>query len=259
MADINFRGIAGFLIDLDGVIYLEDEPYPGAGEVISLLKERGKACRFVTNTTTKSRDLLHSKIRKLNLPIELGELITPPKLAADFLKKQGRPKLHLIMDDDTMRDFGEFELTDTQPDFIVIGNYGEKWDYKLLNKLFHMMLNGAELLALHRQRFWQTGDGLKLDIGCFITGLEYSTGKKATAIGKPEPLFFQTALESMDLSPEEAVMIGDDIESDIGGAKGAGIKSVLVKTGKYRDELVAKSNVDPDLVIESIGALRDFL
>jgi HAD superfamily hydrolase (TIGR01458 family) len=259
MSKNQLERIKGFLFDLDGVVYLDETVYPGAAEVITLIKEKHLPCRFAANTTTRSLDTLYNKIQRLNLPIEKDELVTPPKLAAEYLKHKGSPTLYLVMDDDTQKDLSGFTISESNPDFIVIGNYAEKWDYKLMNKLFHMMIRGTELLALHKGRYWQTGEGLKLDIGCFVTGLEYVTGKTATVIGKPEPLFFRTALESMGVAPDEAIMIGDDIESDIGGAQRIGMKGILVKTGKYRDELVTQSKVKPDMIIDSIAALKDYL
>jgi len=249
----------GILFDLDGVVYLEETPYPGAVDSIIKIKQQDRKCRFVTNTTTKCLDTLYKKIVRLNLPIEKEELITPPVLAANYLRKKTIEKVYLVMGEDTKSDFSEFTEDDENPEYIVIGNYDDKWDYPLLNKLFHMIINGAKLLALHKGKYWQTGEGLKLDIGCFITGLEYAADIKAEIIGKPEPLFFKTALESIGLPAEEVVMIGDDINSDIGGAQAAGIHGVLVKTGKYREDLVAKSSVIPYMIIDSVATLDRYL
>jgi len=92
-------------------------------------------------------------------------------------------------------------------------------------------MNGAKLIAVHKNRFCQTKHGLQLDIGAFIHGLEYASGSEAVIIGKPTPAFFQVALDEMGLSKDEVLMIGDDIDSDIGGAQKAGLKAVLVRTG----------------------------
>ena len=111
------------------------------------------------------------------------------------------------------------------------------------------------MIALHKGKFWQTEDGLQMDIGAFVAGLEYVTGQTATVIGKPSRTFFETALIDMGVKPARAAMIGDDIDSDIGGAQAAGMKGILVKTGKYREELVNKSSVKPNVVVDSISFL----
>ncbi len=141
----------------------------------------------------------------------------------------------------------------------MIGHYGNRWNYDLLNHLFKLIMDGAEMLALHKGRFWQTENGLTLDIGAFVAGLEHATGKKAIVIGKPSPTFFRLALEDMGVEPDRAVMIGDDIINDIKGAQDAGMTGILVKTGKYRPDYVSKSDVKPDLVLDSVADLQNYL
>jgi HAD superfamily hydrolase (TIGR01458 family) len=253
------KNISGFLFDLDGVVYIGDSVIDGARETIASIKAKGLPCRFATNTTTRCLDSLYEKVAGLGLPIEKQEIISPPRIAASYLRRFGRPRCWLIMDEDTKKDFAEFPQSDDRPDFIVIGNYGDKWNYQLLNRLFQKLLGGAELVALHKGKYWQTSAGLTLDIGCFVAGLEYVTGKAATVIGKPEKAFFQAALDDMHLPADRVAMVGDDIDSDIGGAQRACMKGILVKTGKYREELVARSPVQPDMVIDSIAALPEYL
>ena len=281
MNQIRFDHIKGILCDIDGVIWDGQEtriPEPGAHEAIRYIKEvRKLPIRFVTNTTTRSLATLYKGIREGEFPIELEEIVSPPKLAAEFLRKlaiendsvggegqrrqfkHGKPSVFLVMREDTETEFAEFPKDNERPDYIVIGNNKEKWDYALMDRLFHMLMHGSEMLALHKQRFWLSGGEIRIDIGAFVTALAFASGKRATAIGKPEPLFFKTALEEIGVKPEEALMIGDDIETDIGGAHKAGLMGVLVKTGKYREEYVRQSKVTPDLVIASLGELPEYL
>jgi len=128
-----------------------------------------------------------------------------------------------------------------------------------LNDAFRVLVGGADLIAMHRGKYWQVADGLALDIGAFVAGLEYATGKTATLVGKPAPAMFRSALADMGLEPADVVMVGDDVYADVGGAQGAGIRGVLVETGKYREELVSRSGVTPDAVIASIAELRAYL
>ena len=296
------KQVDGLLIDLDGVLYIGDQPIEGAADAVARLKAENYALRFVTNTTTKSLETLHKKLVAMQLPIEKNEIISATQAAVLYLRSSGsaqsegthspaeagwatkdendkrlandereksgvahplgwdRKKEHsltcfLVLADDPKKDFAEFTQTDTNPDYIVIGDIGKQWNYDLLNKIFNMVINGAEMIALHKGKFWQTEEGLQIDIGAFVAGLEYVTRQTATVIGKPSRTFFETALIDMGVKPGQAAMIGDDIDSDIGGAQAAGMKGILVKTGKYRQELVNKSNVKPDVVVDSISEL----
>ena len=249
------KQVEGFLIDLDGVLYIGDKPIKGAAETVSRLKAENFALRFVTNTTTQSLETLHKKLVALQLPIEKNEIISATQAAVLYLRQLGSPACFLVLSEDPKKDFAEFTQSDTNPDYIVIGDIGQQWNYDLLNRIFNMVIRGAEMIALHKGKFWQTEDGLQMDIGAFVAGLEYVTGQTATVIGKPSRTFFETALLDMGVKPARAAMIGDDIDSDIGGAQAAGMKGILVKTGKYREELVKKSNVKPNYVIDSISAM----
>ncbi len=251
------KGITGFLVDLDGVLYVGDKPIDGAIETIDFLKSKNIPCRYVTNTTTKSLDTLHKKLHEMGLPIGKDEIVSAPKAAVLHLRKIGSPVCYLSMNDDVRRDFAEFKTSHTNPDVIVIGDIDDAWNYELMSRLFHMIINGADIVALHKGRYWHEPDGLRLDIGPFVAGLEYATGETATVIGKPNRAFFEMAVGDLGLKPSEVAMIGDDINSDIGGAQKAGLKGILVKTGKYREELVGKSDIRPDAVLESIVRLPE--
>jgi ribonucleotide monophosphatase NagD (HAD superfamily) len=115
------------------------------------------------------------------------------------------------------------------------------------------------VIALHKGKFWRANEGLKVDIGAFIAGLEYATGKEALVIGKPSPSFFQLALDDMALSAGDVAIIGDDIDADVGGGIASGLKGILVKTGKYREDYVSQCSVKPDWTLETINELIDLL
>ena len=119
--------------------------------------------------------------------------------------------------------------------------------------MFNELMNGAELIAMHMNKYWQTEQGLQMDIGAFVAGLEFVSGKQATIIGKPSREFFQLATSSLGFAPENVLIIGDDIENDVGGGQACGLTGVLVKTGKYREEVARESHITPDAVIDSIA------
>jgi HAD superfamily hydrolase (TIGR01458 family) len=128
-----------------------------------------------------------------------------------------------------------------------------------MQETFRHLMDGAHFIALSRDRYWMRGDGLALDAGPFVVGLEYATGVTATIAGKPSPAFFHGAVRSLGVDPEgpaaDVVMIGDDIWTDIQGAQQAGYRGWLVQTGKYRADKVAESGVMPDRTLSSVADL----
>jgi HAD superfamily hydrolase (TIGR01458 family) len=120
-------------------------------------------------------------------------------------------------------------------------------------------MEGAGLVALQRNRFWQEADGLSLDAGPFVMALEYASGKTATVVGKPESAFFEAALRDLKLDAKDVAMVGDDTETDVAGARKAGLLGVQVQTGKYRSGDRMGTTVEPDAKIESIARLPEIL
>lgn len=254
-----FENVNTILFDIDGVLFVGTERIKGAAETIEYLRLKNFPMRFLTNTTTRSHDSLVEKIIGLGLPIKPEEIFAPPRLTARYLKQLGNPKLNLILTDDTKKEFADFEVDENNPDYIVFGHYDNRWNYDLLNKLFKQIMNGSKMLALHKGRYWQTGEGLTLDIGGFVVGLEHATGKTAEVIGKPSSKFFEIALNDIGVEAKDAIMVGDDIVNDIYGAQNAGLKALLVKTGKFRADKVAESGIIPDLTIDSVAELTKLL
>jgi HAD superfamily hydrolase (TIGR01458 family) len=252
-------GIKGLLLDLDGVFYVDNDPLPGAIETIQFLQTHRLPCCYLTNTTTQSRQTLHQKLLALGLSIPLSELISAPYAAVLYLRQLGSPICFLVLNEDVKSDFAEFTQSDQKPDVVVIGDIGDRWNYALLNQIFGFVMQGAQLIALHKNKYWQGKEGLRLDIGAFITGLEYATGTSATVIGKPAPAFFMMALSALGRNASEVVMVGDDIESDIDGAQQMGIAGLLVRTGKYRPALVERSAIQPCYSLDTIADLTQWL
>ncbi len=247
--------IRGILFDLDGVLYVGRNLIEGAIEAVSELKARGYRCRFITNTSTLSQSSLHKKMADLGFDITEREIISATRAALIYLQHFVDPVCHLLLADDVKQDFRQFRQADAGADFVIVGDIGDAWSYKLLNTVFNELINGAELIAIHKNRFWQTEHGLQMDIGGFVGALEYASQKQATIIGKPSAEFFQSALSDLELPPEQVAIIGDDIDTDIGGGQHAGLTGILVKTGKYRESYAKQSPVKPDLVIPSIADL----
>ena len=249
----------GILFDLDGVFYVSNQAIDGGQKLINSLRNKSIPFRFLTNTTTKTRREIREKLGSFGLLIDEKEIFSAAYIGINYLRSIGSPPCHLLIHDNIYLDYSEFDVHDRKPEFVVIGDRENKWNYDDLNKAFRYLMEGAGLIALHKGRYFQTLQGLEIDIGAIITGLEYSSGQTAISLGKPNPHFFQTALEDISISSEKAIMVGDDLINDIGGAQRTGMKGVLVRTGKFRKSDLSRSDVKPDFIIESINELEDIL
>ena len=164
-----------------------------------------------------------------------------------------------------LEDLKGLELIGMNADAVLVGGAdegeepGRIYSYLNLNRAFLELLAGADLYCLHRNRWWQTSEGPRLDAGAIVTGLEYAAMIEATVLGKPSPQYFATAVEALDADPELAWMVGDDVEGDIGGAQAAGLRTVLVRTGKFRPDDLDHTSISPDGILSSIAQLPDWL
>ena len=248
--------IKGVLLDLDGTIFVGDRLVPGAADAVSALRRGGLPLRFGTNTTRMSRTTLVSRLREMGLELELAEIFTAPLAAAAWLEKKSLWNLSLCIPEAAHVDFGHFTVNDTSPQAVVVGDLGDAWDFARLNSAFRHIMAGAEFVALQRNPYWDTGEGLALDAGAFVTALEYATGREATLAGKPSAMFFQAAAESMGVEPFNLAVVGDDPRTDLAGAHACDAAAILVKTGRFREEgALAPISPRPDLVLDSVATL----
>jgi HAD superfamily hydrolase (TIGR01458 family) len=253
--------MAAILLDLDGVLHVSGRPIDGAVWAVRQLRAAGHRLRFLTNNTTHSRSALAETLRGYGIELEDGELQTTPVAAARVL--QGRRVLALTMP--AIRDDLEgVELVGENADAVLLGGADETaetnqvFSYMNLARAFAELEAGAELYCLHKNAWWQTSRGAMLDAGAFVVGLEYATGAQATVLGKPSAAYFEAALEAVDADPEHAWMVGDDVDADIGGAAALGLHTILVRTGKFRDDAGAWS-AQPEAVVDSIADVPTFL
>ncbi len=249
------EGVEGFLLDLSGVIYVQDEAVPGAAEALERLRGEGFPIRLVTNTTMRPRRSILERLERLGIEADADELITPASLAARRCAEAGYESVSLVVLDELREDLEGLEERGDSVDAVIVGDLGEGWDYEILNGAFRRLMDGAALIALQKNRYWETAAGLSLDAGPFVSALEYATGREAEVVGKPSPAFFELALSELGVGADGAAMIGDDVEADVGGAIDAGLAGILVRTGKYRDDLVRESGIEPTAIIDSIADL----
>jgi HAD superfamily hydrolase (TIGR01458 family) len=252
-------GVRALLVDLDGVLYVEDDPVPGAGDAVAVLRDRGLGLRFVTNTTARSRKQTLEKLERLGFEVPPEELVTPAALARRRCEERGHATVALIMNDAVKADFEGLQEVEERPDAVIMGDLGEAFGFPILNRAFRMVMDGAELIALQKNRFWLTGEGLSLDAGPFVAAIEYASGTEAYVVGKPAPAFFDGVLGDLGVDPEDAAMVGDDVESDVAGAMNEGLVGILVRTGKYREDFVRESGVRPTATVDSIADVPELI
>lgn len=247
---------------MDGVLQVSGESIPGAADAVRRLRDAGHRLRFVTNNTMRSKAALAAALRGHGIELDDTEVQTTADAAVSALR--GRRVLALVMHA-IVGDLDGIELVGESADAVLIGGADETpetnlvFSYMNLARAFAELELGAELYCLHRNRWWQTVRGPLLDSGCFVAGLEYAAGTEAVVLGKPSPAYFDAALEALDAEPDMTWMVGDDLESDIAGAQRMGMRTVLVRTGKFRPDDVEASRVTPDGIVSSIGHLPDWL
>ncbi len=223
--------IGGILLDLAGVLYVGDTPLPGAREAIERLHHARLPTRYLTNTTRSTRRAILDRLSRMGLSIPPDSLYTAPLAARRYVESHGlRP--YLLIHPNLKAEFAEFG--EGPYNAVLVGDGGEAFTYERLNCAFRLLLEGAPLLAMGNNRYFKERDGFSLDVGPFVTALEYAAGVRATILGKPAPDFFRAAIADLGCKADEVMMVGDDVAADVIGAVSAGLQGVLVKTGKYR-------------------------
>lgn len=252
--------IQGILLDIDGVLHISMSPLPGAVSTLRWLGQNGYPFRLVTNTTIFARHSLARTLQAIGLPVEEEQLITAPSATASYLRQHypGR-RCWLLTKGDTAGDFTGIELVEDHAEVVVIGGAEELLTYEAMNKAFRMLMEGADLLAMHTNLYWKTSQGLQLDSGPFVHALELASGKRATVLGKPNPAFFEQALLALNVPASAAIMVGDDLENDVHAAQQAGLRGLLICTGKHGPDSPLLERVRPDAILPSIADLPGWL
>ncbi len=244
------------------MLHVSGEPIAGGGAAIRRLREAGHRLRFVTNSTIRSRAQVAVQLQSLGVEVDEEEIQTTGGVANRELA--GQRVLALTMPG-ILDDLPQLELVGMNVDAVLVGGVdegdeaGRVFSYLNLNRAFHEIEAGASLYCLHKNRWWQTSNGPRLDGGAFVAGLEYAADTESTVLGKPSSAYFAAALEALDAEPKLTWMVGDDLGSDIVGAHNHGMRTILVRTGKFRPDEVERSRVQPDGIVSSIAQLPDWL
>ncbi|HVV58153.1 MAG TPA: TIGR01458 family HAD-type hydrolase [Gaiellaceae bacterium] len=254
--------MAAILLDVDGVLHVSGEPIAGGAAAIRRLREAGHRLRFVTNSTIRSRAQVAAQLQSFGVEVDEEEIQTTGGVANRELA--GKRVLALTMPG-ILDDLPDLELVGMNVDAVLVGGVdegdeaGRVFSYLNLNRAFHELEAGATLYCLHKNRWWQTSNGPRLDGGAFVAGLEYAADTEAVVLGKPSPAYFAAALEALDAEPQLTWMVGDDLGSDIVGAHNRDLRTILVRTGKFRPDDVERSRIQPDGIVSSIAQLPDWL
>lgn len=270
------HGTRGLLLDLDGVLVLKERAVPGAVEALAELERRGIPYLVVTNTSLVSRATLARWGASVGFATAPDRFQTALSASAALVRREfGDRPVYVISSDDARAEFAGVNVVDGpaadaapgEVAAVVLGDSPDQLTKANLDRAFRLVRAGADLIGMHRNPWWLTPQGPVLDAGAFLVGLEWATKRKARIVGKPSPAFFRLAIDRLaaeaaargepPLRRRDLTMVGDDVVSDVGGGRRAGLRTVFVRTGKHGDaELAAaaagRRPVRPDAVAVSI-------
>jgi HAD superfamily hydrolase (TIGR01458 family) len=243
--------VRGIVLDMEGVLHVDWTPIEGSAAAVAELAAAGIELGVLTNTTGKTRAAIAQRLAAMGMPLPAGRITTAASAAADHLRtRYPSARVYAMVEDGATGDLDGIALVDdpAQAEVVLLGGPDESWTYSRLNAVFRVLAGGLPLVAMQRNRWWPTGEGPALDAGMFVAGLEYAAGIRATVIGKPSPGIYRSACDLLGVAPAQAMMVGDDPESDLAPATGVGMRTCLVRTGKGASFGTAEVDLDlPDL------------
>lgn len=252
------------LVDIDGVLVVSWEPLPGAVAAFGALRSAGVPMRFLTNTTSRTKAQITDALRQAGYDVRPDEVMTATAATAGYLKREHDGATCLLLNSgDVSDDLDGLRLAgpDAGPgdvDVVVLGGAGPEFSYAALNRALACLLDGAALVAMHRNLLWRTSAGMQLDTGAYVVGLERAAGVEATVIGKPARATFEAALDSLGARAGDVAMVGDDLDTDVRGAQHLGITGVQVRTGKFRAAQL-NDGEPPDVILDSFADVPAWL
>ena len=253
------EAIEGIVFDIEGVLVTSWQPIDGAAEALQRMSDYRRS--FLTNTTSRTRDEIAGRLVDCGFDVEPREVLTAALLTADYLRAHHPgARCWLLNSGHVEGDFADIEIVDEQdPEVIVLGSAGPEFSHLALSRVVELMLDGVPAIAMHSGRSWATPEGLRLDVGGYLPGLEEAGNAQIKTIGKPSAHAFEASAAAMELSAASVLMIGDDIHSDVQPAQEIGMTGVLVKTGKYRESVAQQADPPADFVIDSVVDLPGLL
>ena len=227
---VPFRAV---LLDIDGTLVSAGAAIAGAAATLSGLRERGLQIRLLTNIDSRTPETVCRELAAAGIEVPVNAVFTPVVAALRFLEQHPSQRCHLLLSAELAERFAAHDAGPDRADYVLVGDCREVGGYAQLDAAFRRLMDGARLLALQRGRWWQAADGPSLDTGAFVALLEHASGQTARSFGKPSADFFEMALADLGCSAAEALVVGDDPETDASGARTVGAPCVLVRTGKF--------------------------
>jgi HAD superfamily hydrolase (TIGR01450 family) len=259
---MNVKSLRVFFFDLDGVLWVgkENPRYVGGKEVVEKLKHSGKKTFVLTNDSTHVRDEIYQNLTKLGFSFAMEEILTSSYLTARYLTESfGKASFYLIGEDGIKRELeAAGHYASTEPEAVVVG-LDRQLTYEKLDNALKLLQSGARLVGSYGGAVYMGDHGPALSAGPIIKALEFASSRKAVMIGKPSPRMFTLALQFANEKAGQAVMVGDQIETDVVGARKAGVHTILVLTGVETRESAGRSKIKPDMIIDNLEALRTLL
>lgn len=264
--------VGGVLFDIDGVLVTSWRPIPGAADALRVLADHRIACSYLTNTTTLTRRQIAAALADAGINVRPDEVVTAAVLTADYVRSHyPGARCYLINSGDVTDDMPGLDIVEEAgpdngeaPDVVLLGGAGPEFTHLTLSRVYEWMAQGVPVVAMHRSTAWKTVEGLRIDTGMYLIGMEETCGRKAVAVGKPAPAGFLAAAARLGVDPDEMYMVGDDLNNDVLAAQVVGMSGVLVRTGKFRQETLDRWAADefamqPSHVIDSVAELPGLL
>ena len=244
------------LIDFDGIIRLGNNIADDAKEFLTFLRDQKIPHYIISNSTLKTSNDINLFLKRNGINFDVNVMTTVDS-TLQYIKKNNL-KVAVYCEDTIKKLFNDF-VDENNPNAVVIGDIGNGWSYEILNKIFRTVMNGADIIAMQKNRFWNpTGEELVLDAGAFISAIEYAASKKSILIGKPSPIYFHSALDFLGYkNGDNFYMIGDDLETDIEASQKIGGKGILVFTGKTKYPLGNDIKTKPNYTADSLTEVME--
>jgi HAD superfamily hydrolase (TIGR01450 family) len=248
------------LLDLDGCVWVGDEPTPRAPQAVGALREAGKRLCFVTNDARRSTEEFVRKLWRLGFQASLEEVVTVGGALQHRLAVRGggsafvigAPAIHRHVTDAGLRIVNDTEFA-SRADVVVVAAH-EHFDYAELRPAVQAALRGADLLAAGRDATFPMPDGPWPGTGALVAAVEYASGREALSVGKPEAWLFRTALDR--LGDGRALVVGDRVDADLAGAAAAHLDGAVVLSGaSTRDDAQAARNPKPVAIADTLADL----
>ncbi|RKX74949.1 MAG: hypothetical protein DRP87_15725 [Spirochaetes bacterium] len=244
------------IFDLDGVLEFKGNVYPGAVELLQSLRKRRIHLRILSNSTLKSRRTCTEKLLRRGFYVKEEEVITASFATAQYLKSLNPKSIWVMLKGDGLEEFSHFRHDSENPEYIILGDFREGFNFLNLNKALQLLYRGTKLIVMITEKIDNSMGELELTVGAYGKMLEDAAGIKATYIGKPNKYIFDIALSTLpEIDKHRILMVGDKISTDILGAKNADIRSALVKTGEFKQKDL-DSPVNPDYIFDTVRDLN---